>query len=403
MAKYGKNNIENNNDAINKEREPCKLFCLNLQGLINEYTKRNKQKYKKWKIDAIKDYVNSNNVILMNFTETWLKNKIQDVKLPDFTTYRCDRKSKKSKGGGTAIYLKKGYEAKLILEDRVEDCEMVAIHIEKINVINIVIYRPPDTKSATFTMVMDKVKKLLSQMEAPEPTVIISGDFNFRFIKWTRGELNGCRWSMKTYSQAKLDEQRQFYKMMEVMDNFHLSQTIQEPTRKENTLDLVFTNNISIFTQIDVSKTILSDHDLIELSTNLPDENKNMKITDAEIKREEEDLRTLNFHHENVSWSLINEILEEMPWGRWFEGKSNEQCTEIFIRCVREICFNLIPKKNCKRKNKIPRARKNMLNRIKMLKRKKNGTRDKSKIKRIENSIIETEIRLAEHRKQEKT
>merc|ERR1712212_861442 len=42
--------------------------------------------------------------------------------------------------------------------------------------------------------------------------------------------------------------------MIEVMDSFHLTQTIQEPTRKENTLDLVFTNNTSLFTQIEVTK-----------------------------------------------------------------------------------------------------------------------------------------------------
>ena len=285
--KKGKDNKENKNDSNSKNREPCKLLYLNAQGLINKYTKRNKLKYTKWKVDAIKEYVNNNNVILMNFTETWLQKNIQDEKLPDFTTYRCDRKSKKSKGGGTAIYLKKGYEARLILEDRVEDCEIVAIYIEKLNIINIVIYRPPDTKSAVFALVLNKVKKLLSQMEAPEPTVIVSGDFNFRFIQWTRGELNGCKWRMKTYSQAKEDEKRQFFKMMDVMDSFHLTQTIQEPTRKENTLDLVFTNNTNIFTQIDVSKTILSDHDLIEITTNIPDENSHMKNFEAEIQKED--------------------------------------------------------------------------------------------------------------------
>merc|ERR1712082_452638 len=99
---------------------------------------------------------------------------------------------------------------------------------------------------------------------------------------------------------------------------------------------------------------------------------------------------------------MINEILEEMPWGKLFEGKSNEECTEMFINCIKKICLQLIPKKNHKRKSRIPRVRKNMLNRIKMLKRKKKGTRNKSKIKRIENSIIETEISLQEHRKQEK-
>ena len=60
----------------------------------------------------------------MNFTETWLKKKIQDVKVPNFTTFRCDRKSKKKKGGGVAIYLNNGFEARLLLEERVESCEI---------------------------------------------------------------------------------------------------------------------------------------------------------------------------------------------------------------------------------------------------------------------------------------
>merc|ERR1712029_1104982 len=105
----------------------------------------------------------------------------------------------------------------------------------------------------------------------------------------------------------------------------------------------------------------------------------------------ENDLRTLNFHHENVSWERIN---EKMPWRKLFEGKNNKECTEIFIYCIRRICLKIIPEKLPKNKNKIPRTRKNMLNRIRMLKRKKNTTRDRNKLKSIENSIIETEKKL---------
>ena len=76
------------------------MLCLNAQGLMNENTR--------WKIDALEEYVSTNNIILMNFTETWLKKKMQDEKILNFTTFRCDRKSKNSKGGGTAIYLKNG-------------------------------------------------------------------------------------------------------------------------------------------------------------------------------------------------------------------------------------------------------------------------------------------------------
>ena len=67
----------------------------------------------------------------MNFTETWLKKEIQDEKIPNFTTFRSDRKGGKTKGGGAAIYLKDGFDAKVLLEDYVESCEIVAIHIEK--------------------------------------------------------------------------------------------------------------------------------------------------------------------------------------------------------------------------------------------------------------------------------
>ena len=243
------NNAENKQTLTN-QREPCKLMYLNARGLINKYTR--------WKIDDLKEYVSTNNIILMNFTETWLKKKIQDVKVPNFTTFRCDRKSKKKKGGGVAIYLKNGFEARLLLEERVESCEILAIHIEKLNIINIVIYRPPDTHSTEFASVMDKIKKLLTTMTSPEPSVIISGDFNFPFVEWRRGDLNACKWRMKIYSNAKEDEKKQFHKLIDIMDSFHLVQTIQEPTRKENTLDLVFTNNTSLFKQIEETKTNLA-------------------------------------------------------------------------------------------------------------------------------------------------
>merc|ERR1712180_453094 len=53
-----------------KSTEPSKILSLNAQGLIKTDTK--------WKVEMIKEYVHENNIILMNFTETWLKKEIQD-------------------------------------------------------------------------------------------------------------------------------------------------------------------------------------------------------------------------------------------------------------------------------------------------------------------------------------
>ena len=112
----------------------------------------------------------------MNFTETWLNREIQDEKIPNFTTFRSDRKcSKKRKGGGAAIYVKNGFESRLISADQIGSCEIVAINIENINTTNIVVYRPPDTCYKEFERVMNKIELLLSMMESPEPTVIITG------------------------------------------------------------------------------------------------------------------------------------------------------------------------------------------------------------------------------------
>ena len=60
--------IENNRNKENKKREPCKLLCLNTQRLIS--------KNSRWKVDKIKEYVGENNIVLMNFTETWLNKDI---------------------------------------------------------------------------------------------------------------------------------------------------------------------------------------------------------------------------------------------------------------------------------------------------------------------------------------
>ena len=45
-------------------------------------------------------------------------------------------------------------------------------------------------------------------MVSPEPSVMITGDFNFPFIEWKRGELNACKWRMKNYNNAKEDDKK---------------------------------------------------------------------------------------------------------------------------------------------------------------------------------------------------
>ena len=65
------------------------------------------------------------------------------------------------------------------------------------------------------------------------------------------------------------------------------------------------TSNPEIMIQLDVSKPIMSDHNIIEVTTNLKDCNEHITNTDEVAEINEADLRQLNFYHENVTWDEI--------------------------------------------------------------------------------------------------
>ena len=76
--------------------------------------------------------------------------------------------------------------------------------------------------------------------------------------------------------------------------------------------------------------------------------------------------------------------------------------TYIFIEIVKTICLDLLPIRNKISKSKIPRERKMLLNRIKMLKKQKHQSKNMKDRRKIEESIIETETILSEKRNQER-
>merc|ERR1712228_19667 len=98
--------------------------------------------------------------------------------------------------GEMAIYVKDSYEARLISTANTRSCEMIAVHIEKINVINTVIYRPPGAIMSEFSPILEEVENILVNMK-PNPRAIITGDFNFPSVEWKRGQDGGCRWKLK--------------------------------------------------------------------------------------------------------------------------------------------------------------------------------------------------------------
>ena len=371
-----------------KELFPWKIVSQNIQRIV---TKNSKEK-----VQFLEDYVKEEKILILNFTETWLNKTIQDD--PEIAGYKLHRGDRSVRiGGGTAIYVREDCESEKIAELSTDSVEMVAVHIEKLNLINIVIYRPPDASTHNFKAILKSVIGILKDVVAPEPTVIITGDFNFPFLKWKRCLNGGCIWEEKKEVGATKEAKLQFEFLDKEMDNFGLVQIIEEPTRNKNTLDLVYTNEVSLFTEVEVMKSNLSDHDRIELNTNIMIHKNLMNKNENLAKETENCIHNLNFNEKSIEWEKIKKELEVINWLEIFNDKDTESCLER----ITYMCKKYIPIKKCNNRCKIPKKRKRLFNKIKMLRRSKSKA-NKRKKDVIDRKIIEVEKEILNDKREER-
>merc|ERR1712121_494802 len=174
---------------------------------------------------------------------------------------------------------------------------------------------------------------------------------------------------------------------------------VDEPTRGENTLDLIYTNETSMVMNVESIKSSLSDHDRIEITTNI----KTIKDDESENGKKENDrgMRKLNYTDENVEWVKIRKELEEVQWEEIFNGKDVKTCLNIFLEIIMELCNKYIPMKKTRNKNIIPKRRKQLFQKIKLLRRSKTKANKKRK-KEIDNKILEAQKEIMNHKKEER-
>merc|ERR1712140_165509 len=81
--------------------------------------------------------------------------------------------------------------------------------------------------------------------------------------------------------------------MGEICDENCMLQVVEEETRGVNTLDLLYTNEVSLVTDIDVNESDISDHHRIEISTNYNIKEEKIQQNKSEKK---DTMTSLNFH-----------------------------------------------------------------------------------------------------------
>merc|ERR1712120_46889 len=142
-------------------------------------------------------------------------------------------------------------------------------------------------------------------------------------------------------------------------------------------------------------------HNKIEITTTY-------RIKEEKINKKKQDedntLRSLNFHDERkFDWKQIIKLIKEMPWRKICNSGKAIEVIEYLLEKLYEICIEIVPKRNKEGKKKnIPKEIKNLLNRIKMLKRDKHRAYSKEKKKQIDNKICETEKQLVQTRQKTK-
>ena len=385
-----KEHINKNNETKCKEK-PWKIMIQNMEGLVSKNSKE--------KVELLKEYVKEDNIIIMNLTETWLDDTVEEiVNVEGYSVFRGDRKNRER--GGTAIYVHDRIETNVKLKMSNGKCEVVAVEMPDIQTLNIVVYRPPDTKSHEFNPILSEIKNILQNLEKPEPTIILSGDLNFPFVKWTRLQDNSCSWEYKPHTNATTDEKQQFESLYEICSNYFMLQMIEEPTRGKNTLDLMFTNEVNIVTAVEVTESSYSDHNIIEMSTNY-------SLTEKEKcnieKSEDTGFRSLNFRTKTVKWTNISELIENTDWDKEFEYRDAIASGKNMLDELTKYAKENAPKRNTQSNgSKIPRERKKLHNRIKMLKRKKHHAHSKERKRRYEKQILETEQQIIKSKRNER-
>ena len=106
---------------------------------------------------------------------------------------------------------------------------------------------------------------------------------------------------------------------------------MEEPTRKNSILDVFLTNNDQLTRQIISTETSMSNHNIIQIETNI-------KIVEEkqhhQIKKSALSYRDLNFFNKDISWASIDADLLNTSWDMLLTDVKSDQIYKIIINIL---------------------------------------------------------------------
>ena len=227
---------------------------------------------------------------ILIFTETWLNVNITNAMLNPtnhYNLFRLDR-GKHARGGGILIYINSKFNSFCLSEYLTTDFELLCINF--LNYRLIVVYRPPNMIFSDTTILCELLGKIVDSVN----TSLIFGDFNLPGINWITGT---------SITQSELF-------VYNFIQSKGLLQLINFNTRCNNIIDLIFTNNELIVSNINSLSPFeydnhISDHSAIDvylLIDNLYDDN---CPTKKYYNYNKSDLIKIKDHLLTIDWDVI--------------------------------------------------------------------------------------------------
>ena len=354
-----------------------KVIVLNVEGLLP-------YKFKE-KIKLLSELIKEEKALILALTETHLSENIREaeIAIENYTSFRTDRADQRKKGG-VITYIQNHQAAltEVLYSESNSYTETQMLFIKDIDVIFINMYRPPACPSNKFLEPLAKIRGILQSLPTPMPNIMLTGDLNFPLIKWDSESVYGGAEDMRVQATA----------LLQLAGEFCLNQHINCPTRGNNILDIVMTNNDELLHDYVVEKTNLSDHNVITLTTNLIMDKQHYATSQAQQAKI--NFNQLNFFSASLSWADMKKELSEVDWLRLMKGQDAETQYKLLLEKCLEISTKHVPKRRQLYRNNIPRDRKLLMRKRTKLRKKMRHTTKESTKHQIEENITTIEAKL---------
>ena len=385
------------------------FHLANIQNLVGKTAHGENIPYMKAqeKISFLREQCRVEKPCFLALAETYLNKYIREVEF-QITGYTHETSHRSNRdGGGVIIYINNYLTYETLISDSDEMCSLVAVYVNELELIVFVVYRPPPNYKNKYhgelleksfeNVVVKNFYKVMNRYKSLVPDVILTGDFNFPKAIWTNG--------IGRTQGDTISNTRSLLKLINLAADFNLLQMVSEGTRdtkkgNSNILELIFTNNHELLTNIYIEPSKITDHKYIVCDTS------HIYFQTTQNPLPSQDINLSSYNYLMANWKAIKAKLSEIKWEeilskqKTSEGKLNV-ILDTVISIVDEYCAKF--KQRGRNQKNIPRDRRILLRkRIKLKKKLREKYLTTSKKFNIERAIEDIEQQLLDSLKNER-